>query len=277
MKKILFVISCFFLTISYAQNLAVMTYNLRLDVASDGENAWPNRKEFLVSQIKFYEPDIFGTQEGLPHQIKYINDTLKNYSFIGQGREGNSKGEYSALFYNINKFKLLAHNTFWLSETPEKVSKGWDAAYIRICTYGLFVDMKTDKKFWVFNTHLDNEGEEARNKGLNLILKKIDEVNTQNFPVILTGDFNDSPESKLITNLKNKMTDTREVSKTKPFGSFGTFNGFKFCEPVTRKIDYIFISDTKRLQVLKYGVLTDSKNLKYPSDHFPVYVKLQFQ
>ena len=107
MNKLLFLFFCFVLDNNIWSKLAVMTYNLRLDVSSDGENAWTNRKEFLVSQIKFYEPDIFGTQEGLPHQISYIDDTLKNYSFIGQGREGTIIGEYSAVFYNTDKFKVI--------------------------------------------------------------------------------------------------------------------------------------------------------------------------
>ena len=254
-----------------------MTYNLRLDVASDGENAWPNRKEYLVSLIQFFEPGIFGTQEGLPHQVSYINDQLKDYDIIGKGREGGNKGEYSALFYNSKKYKLLDHNTFWLSTTPEKVSKGWDAAYLRICTYGLFKDKNTQKEFWVFNTHLDNKGEEARNKGMDLILDKIREVNNKHYPVILMGDFNSTPKSKLITSLKTKMIDTRDVSREIPFGSVGTFNGFKFCQPVTSRIDYIFISDGKRIEVTKYAVLSDSKDMKYPSDHFPVFVELLFK
>ncbi|WP_338359583.1 endonuclease/exonuclease/phosphatase family protein [Yeosuana marina] len=277
MKKIVFIMSCLVLTITHGQNLSVMTYNLRLDVASDGDNAWSNRKDFLVSQIQFYEPDMFGTQEGLPNQIQYINDSLKNYSFIGQGRDGDDNGEYSAIFYNTDKFELLEHHTFWLSNTPDKVSKGWDAAYIRICTYGLFKDKTTKKNFWMFNTHLDNQGEEARNNGMALILNKINEVNTKKYPVILTGDFNDTPESKLITSLKKNMIDARDVSKTKPFGSYGTFNGFKYCEPIANKIDYIFISEPQKLKVIKYGVLTDSKDMKFPSDHFPVFVKLQFE
>ena len=276
MTKILFILSCFVLSKTYGQNLSVMTYNLRLDVVSDGENSWTNRKEFLVSQIKFYEPDIFGTQEGLPYQIEYINNSLKSYSFIGQGRDGDNNGEYSAIFYNTDKFELLAKKTFWLSETPKYVSKGWDAAYIRICTYGLFKDKKTKKKFWMFNTHLDNQSEEARNNGMDLILNKIKELNTKNYPLILTGDFNDIPESKLIKSLKKNMIDAREVSQTNPFGSYGTFNGFKFCEPVLNRIDYIFISKPQKFNVLHYSVLTDSKDMKFPSDHFPVLVKLKF-
>ncbi len=202
---------------------------------------------------------------------------MKDYNVVGQGREGGDKGEYSAIFYNAKKYVVLSHNTFWLSETPDEVSKGWDAAYIRICTYGLFKDKRTKKKFWIFNTHLDNKGEEARNKGMNLILEKINQVNIKKYPVILTGDFNDTPDSKLLTNLKTKMVDARDVSQETPFGPFGTFNGFKFCEPVTNRIDYIFISDRDKIKVNKYAVLTDSNNLKYPSDHFPVFAGLQLQ
>jgi endonuclease/exonuclease/phosphatase family metal-dependent hydrolase len=261
-------------TTSY--KLDVMTYNIRLDVASDGENAWASRKDFLSSQVLFYSPDILGIQEARPNQMTDLKDALKDYKAIGIGRDGDNLGEYSAIFYNSKKISVELENTFWLSETPNKVSKGWDAAYPRICTYGLFTDKKTKKKFWVFNTHLDNVGEQARNNGINLVVQKINEVNTKKFPVILTGDFNETPENSLIINLKKKMLDTREVSITDPFGSYGTFNGFLFCEPVINQIDYIFISKSPKISVLKYGVLTDSKNLKYPSDHFPVLVELQF-
>lgn len=275
MKSFFLLLSTFlFAATTYGQDLSVMTYNLRLDVASDGENAWPNRKEFLVSQIKFYEPGIFGTQEGLPHQISYINDQLQNYEVIGEGREGGNKGEYSAIFYNAKEFELLKQGTFWLSETPGKVSKGWDAAYIRICTFGLFKNNKTKKIFWVFNSHLDNKGEDARNKGMGLILNKIEKANSKNYPILLMGDFNSTPESKLITHLKTKMNDASEVSQESPYGPVGTFNGFKFCEPVENRIDYIFLSNDDKINVKKYAVLTDSRDMKYPSDHFPVFAEL---
>ena len=278
MKSFSLLLSIFFFATTYGQDLSVMTYNLRLDVASDGENAWPNRKEFLVSQIKFYEPGILGTQEGLPHQISFINAQLQSYEVFGEGRDGGNKGEYSAIFYNTEKHELINHGTFWLSDTPDKVSKGWDAAYIRICTYGLFKDKKTKRKFWVFNTHLDNKGEEARNKGMALIQNKISEVNkNHDYPVVLMGDFNSAPDSKLITHLKTHMIDTRDVSQESPYGSFGTFNGFNFCEPVTNRIDYIFISDGEKVKVTKYAVLTGSKDMKYPSDHFPVFAELLFK
>lgn len=255
-------------------NLSVMTYNIRLDVASDGENAWPNRKDFLTSQVQFYGPDIMGVQEARPNQMIDLKNVLQNYQTIGTGRDGENKGEFSAIFYNADKFKVENHHTFWLSETPDEISKGWDAAYPRICSYGLFTALKTGQQFWVFNTHLDHKGPQAQLEGIQLILKKIAELNTSNFPVVLMGDFNVEPDSKLILNLKEKMNDAREIAKV-AFGANGTFNGFKFKEPVTRRIDYIMLSKSN-LKVNKYGVLSSAIDLKYPSDHFPVMVYLSF-
>ena len=257
-----------------AQDLKVMTYNIRLDVKSDGENSWSNRKDFFSSQIKFYEPAIFGVQEAMPIQISDLTTSLPEYDHIGIGRDGVGKGEASAIFFDKSRFKVSNEQTFWLSETPDKVSKGWDASYIRICTFGLFQDKQTKQTFWVFNTHLDNNGVAARTNGIELILAKMKKVNKKNYPVILTGDFNSEPDTPLLINLKKVMTDTRDVSEAKPFGPIGSFNGFKFDEPVTRLIDYIFVDNSKRIKVKKYAVLSDSKNLKYPSDHLPVYVEL---
>ena len=261
---------------SNAQELSVMTYNIRLDVASDGENAWPLRKEYFISQIQFYEPDIFGVQEAKPNQVIDISNSLPQYIQVGMGREGQGKGESSNIFYKKDLFRVLGSNTFWLSETPEKISKGWDAAYNRVCTYALVKDKKANRKFWVFNTHLDHVGEEARTKGIELILSKITILNTKNYPVIFMGDFNSEPDSGRITALKKLMYDSRNISETKPFGPSGTFNGFKHDEPVTRLIDYIFISKNDKFKVKKYAILSDSEDLKYPSDHLPVYVKLKY-
>ncbi|WP_369411599.1 endonuclease/exonuclease/phosphatase family protein [Flaviramulus multivorans] len=253
-----------------------MTYNIRLDVASDGENAWTHRKDFLISQVLFFSPDILGVQEARPNQMNDLKTALKNYQFIGTGRDGGNEGEHSSIFYNSYKFKVESANTFWLSETPEKVSKGWDAAYPRICTYGLFTDLKTSMKFWVFNTHLDHVGEQAQLKGIETIQQKIAEVNTKNYPVILMGDFNVEPNSLLIRNLSNSMLNA-EAAANLTFGPNGTFNGFKFTELVTRKIDYIFISKSQNLRINKHAVLSDSNNLKYPSDHFPVYAEFTLE
>lgn len=277
MKKSIFLLLFMLVNIiSNAQPLKVMTYNIRLDVAVDGDNTWTFRKEFLTSQIQFYEPDIFGIQEARPNQVSDIENALLQYSYVGVGRDSEGNGESTNIYYKKDRFILKETNTFWLSETPTEVSKGWDAAYNRVCTYALLNDTEANKYIWVFNTHLDHVGEVARTKGIELILSKIGELNTQNYPVIFMGDFNSEPTTERIIALKNQMHDSRTVSEEKPFGPSGTFNGFIHNEPVTRLIDYIFISKNNKLKVKKYAILSDSKELRYPSDHLPVYIKLNY-
>lgn len=259
---------------SYGQSLKAMTYNIRLDVASDGNNAWPFRKDFFAAQVRFYEPDILGVQEAMPHQVVDLERLLSQYNQVGIGREGEGKGESSNIFYKKDKLKVLETNTFWLSDTPEVISKGWDAACHRVCTYALFQEAKTNQLFWVFNTHLDHIGNQARTKGLELILSKINQLNTLNYPVIFMGDFNSEPQEDRIISLKKVMNDAREVSLEKPFGPVGTFNNFEHDKSVTALIDYIFISKRNDVRVKKYAILSDSKELRYPSDHLPIYIEV---
>jgi endonuclease/exonuclease/phosphatase family metal-dependent hydrolase len=254
-----------------------MTYNIRLDIASDGENDWTHRKDFFNGQIQFYAPDIFGVQEAKPNQVVDIATALPQYDYVGIGRDGIGKGESSNVFYAKEKFKVVESNTFWLSETPDSISIGWDAAYNRVCTYALLKNIKTNKLIWVFNTHLDHVGELAKTKGLELILSRIEKLNNNKYPVVLMGDFNSEPETDRIIGLKNKMNDTKTISKEKPFGPYGTFNNFKNNEATTLLIDYIFLSKKKGITVNKYAVLSDSKELKYPSDHFPVFVEINYK
>jgi endonuclease/exonuclease/phosphatase family metal-dependent hydrolase len=261
--------------LSYSQNLKLMSYNIRLDVASDGQNAWPVRKDFFASQIQFYEPDIMGVQEAIPNQVLDLEQMLPHYNQVGIGREGVGKGESSNIFYKKEKLKVITTNTFWLSETPDAISKGWDAACHRVCTFALFQDITSKRKFWIFNTHLDHIGEQARANGIKLILSKIEQYNTDQYPVVFMGDFNLEPNDKSIVALKIQMNDASEISLQKPFGPNGTFNNFEFDKPVSKRIDYIFISKEAKLEVKKYAVLSDSKDLRYPSDHFPVYVEIK--
>lgn len=273
MKPILIIVLLFSLNLQ-SQNLKIMTYNLRLDTQSDGENKWDLRKDFLAQQIQFYNPDFFGTQEGKINQLQYLKQSLPEFDYLGRGRDDSEhQGEFSAIFYNKNKFNLIEHSTFWLSETPDKVSKGWDAALERICSYGLFEDFKTKKKFYVFNTHFDHIGEQARANSAQLIIEKINAINTKKYPIILTGDFNSEPNTKTYLYLTSQLNDARNVSKNKPFGPEGTFNNFEFNKPVTKLIDFIFTSKNN-IEVLKFAVLSDSKNCKYPSDHLPVYAEI---
>ncbi|PHS54752.1 MAG: endonuclease/exonuclease/phosphatase [Lutibacter sp.] len=270
---VLFIISCS----SEKEIYQIMTYNIRYDNPNDGENQWLNRKEYLCDQIIYNEVDILGIQEGLHHQVTYIDSILSNFGYVGVGRDdAREKGEYSAIFYNSNKFKVIESNTFWLSETPNEISVGWDASMERICTYALFENKVSKEQFWVFNTHFDHIGNIARIESSRLIYNRIKEINQKNLPVILMGDFNLKPESKPIKYLSHVLSDSKEVSLEKPFGPAGTFNGFKFKEPVKDRIDYIFINKEK-VQVNKYAILSDSKDCKYPSDHLPVLVEVQFK
>jgi len=266
----------FMITNTDAQHLTVISYNIRLDVASDSMNRWDMRKDFLIGQLNFHEPDVFGIQEGLLHQLQEIQKGMPGYNYIGKGRDdGLKQGEFSAVFYNTEKLDLVEENTFWLSETPEQPSKGWDAAIKRVCTYGLFKTKNTGQHFWVFNTHFDHRGEEARKESIFLIIEKMRQINKQNLPVILTGDLNLEPHHPSILLLASTMQDAHTVAGEQAFGPSGTYNGFVHSKPATRRIDYIFLSQTG-FQLLKYGILSDAIDLRYPSDHFPVLAKLSF-
>lgn len=259
---------------AFGQDLKVMTYNIRLDLHSDGVNAWDNRKDDLISQIAFYEPDIFGVQEARPNQVQDLAKGLPEYGHVGVGRAENNTDEASNIYYKKDRFTVKQSGTFWLSETPGRVSKGWGAAYNRICTYALLLDKKNKKQFWYFNTHLDNISEMARAKGVELILAKMKSLNQQKLPVIFSGDLNSEPSDPVIAFIKTRMVDTREISVHPPFGPTGTFNNFKHDMPVKLLIDYIFISKNSSFVVKKYAILSDSKDLRYPSDHLPVFVEL---
>ena len=273
MKKSIITVFIILISISaYSQQLKLMTYNIRYENETDGADSWSKRKDLLAGELKFYEPDIFGVQEAVNNQMEFIKFHLSGYDYLGVGRDnGKTKGEYSAIFYKKEKFKVLDSDTFWLSKTPKKPSKDWDAAYPRICTYALFQDKDTKQRFWVFNTHFDHIGDVAREESAKLIISKIQELNKKNYPVFLSGDFNLEPNSDPIQYISKYMKQSKQVSEKVSFGPDGTFNNFDFNKPVTRRIDYIFVSETG-ISVLKYAVLSDNKNLHYPSDHLPVFI-----
>ena len=259
---------------SYAQKetpINIGSYNIRYANKGDGLNAWTNRKENVKALIKFHDFEIFGVQEALIAQLKDIAE-LPEYAFYGKGRDdGIEGGEHSAIFYKKSRFKLLKSGDFWLSETPDKPGKGWDATCCnRICSWGRFQDLITKKEFYFFNVHFDHQGVEARRQSGLLMVKKIKEI-AGNSTTILTGDFNSTPETEQIKHIQTLLSDSHEVTKQAPYGPEGTFNSFKFDAPMDKRIDYIFV--TKNVDVLKYGVLTDAKEQRYPSDHQPVLIK----
>lgn len=259
----------------FGQSFTAMTYNIRLDIPQDGDTNWANRKNNMFALLDFYQPDIFGIQEGLPHQVENLKNALPAYSVLGEGRDGKNTGEHSSIFYNTNRFEALEHGTFWLSETPNLVSKGWDAALNRICTYALFFDKKSQKKFWVFNTHFDHVGTLAREKSAVLIHETIQKYNTMQYPVIVMGDFNLEPDSSPIAFLNTQYWNTKKHSNVL-FNPGGTFNAFDFTLKKFKEIDYIFISKSG-FKVSKYAVLNNHFSGIYPSDHFPVLVELEWK
>jgi len=278
MKKLLFVIAILFSfnCLMFGQVVKLMTYNLRYDNPDDGDNIWAKRRDFLLSQISYNEPDIFGTQEGLDNQVKWIGESLGHYGHVGVGRDdGKTQGEYSAIFYNENKFKVIKSNTFWLSETIDKPSKGWDAACLRICTYALFQNKKNGQKFWVFNTHFDHIGKVAREKSAGLILSQMHMVNDKNYPCILMGDFNLSPDTEPILRIKKELNDSKEICTSKPFGPEKTYAGFDVCKQSEERIDYIFTS-RNNITVSKYATMANVFNMHYASDHYPVFADISF-
>jgi endonuclease/exonuclease/phosphatase family metal-dependent hydrolase len=257
-----------------ANYINVMSYNIRYNNTQDGENAWPNRKDNVKALIKFHDADILCVQEALALQVDQLIENT-NYERVGVGRtDGKREGEFSAIYFDKTRFSKKDGGTFWLSETPDKPSKGWDAAILRVCTWVKLHDKWNKKDFIVFNTHYDHVGVQARIESAKLIKKKIMEI-APALPVILTGDLNVTPETEAVATIKTFLTDTKEATIEPAYGPEGTFNSFKFNAPLKERIDYIFIN--KGFNVQKFGVLTDSKGLKYPSDHLPILARLFFK
>lgn len=261
--------------LGFSQDLKVMSFNIRLNVDSDKENSWTNRKQDVADLLSYYHPDYFGVQEALPGQMKDLKSGLKNYDYIGVGRDdGKEKGEFSAIFYDTERLQAIKSGTFWLSETPEKPSRGWDAALNRICTYAVFKDNKSKKEFMALNLHFDHIGNIARVKSSELILKKIKEINPENLPVTVSGDFNLTEDSEPIKIMSKSLQDTFYHSETKHYGPKGTFTGFNINEVPKDRIDYIFV---KGFRTRSQRHINDRReNLLYPSDHFPVLAELSF-
>lgn len=253
--------------------LNLITYNIRLNTQADGENAWPNRKNNVKALVKFHDADILCVQEALPLQVDELLEGT-DFAIEGVGREdGKRKGEHSAIYYNKNRFVKKDGGTFWLSDQPDRPSKGWDAALNRVCTWLRLYDKMNRKEFMVFNTHYDHVGVQARIESAKLIKQKIQEI-APKLPVVFTGDLNVTPETEAIATIKSFLQDSKEISEEAPYGPNGTFSGFSIKNPIRGRIDYVFVN--KGFKVKKYGVLTDSKDLHYYSDHLPVMVRLSF-
>lgn len=255
-----------------AEPLRVASFNLRLNIASDGPNAWPQRKEQVLALIRYHDWDLFGTQEGLPEQIADL-EQLAGFARIGVGRDdGAGRGEHAAIFVRKARFEILRSGTFWLSETPERPSKGWDARCCnRIVTWAELRDRQSASpgSFFLFNTHFDHEGQVARRESARLLLARWKAL-AGDAPTLVIGDFNSAPDSEPVRLLRAALQDARATSQAPPYGPAGTFQGFRIDAALGEqdRIDHIF--HTAGIQVLKWAALTDSYQGRFPSDHLPI-------
>lgn len=272
--------ACFFLIFMVsgiiAQSFTVATYNIRFDNPNDSLDLWKTRSSALTELIQFNNFDIFGTQEGLKNQLIDIKTMLPQYDYIGVGRtNGKEDGEYAAIFYKPNQFKLVQQGNFWLSTVTDRPNVGWDAAYPRICTWGKFTEKASGLTFFVFNVHFDHRGVQARQESAKLILTKVKEI-AGKAPAILTGDFNvdETNESYLLLKNSELFKDAFEIAEVK-LAPNGTFNEFNVNIKPVGRIDHIFL--TKEFEVQRFGILTNTYNGRYPSDHFPVMIKIKYK
>lgn len=256
-----------------AATLNLATYNVRLDKAEDGVNAWPHRKALVMELVRYHEFDVFGTQEALPGQVDELAG-MQEYAHVGVGRDdGKRAGEHAAIFFRRARFELLRNGDFWLSQTPDRPSMGWDARCCkRIVSWAELRDRQSGIRFFFFSAHFDHEGVVARRESAKLLLAKVREI-AGDAPVVCAGDFNSTPDTEQIAIMRSGLQDAYLVSATPPYGPVGTFNGFKIDAPLKNRIDYLFVSP--QVKILKYAALTDSRYGLFPSDHLPVLVRAQ--
>lgn len=256
-----------------ADSIKVMSYNIRYGTADDGEYSWPFRCEAAAAMILDQRPAVFGVQEALPLQLAFLQENCPMYKWVGVGREdGVSEGEHMSVFYDTSRVALQDWGTYWLSETPDEPSLGWDAACRRTATWVLLTDLDAGKSFYFVNTHLDHVGVEARRKGLLLLVERISAMNPEKHPMILCGDFNIYPDNPGLDELRSLMTDAREAAIDTDRGitwhdwgkavgegpiDFIWYDGFAGCEAFSR-------------------VTQSYLGCPYVSDHYPVTAVLKY-
>lgn len=256
--------------------LRVMTFNIRYDTPNDGPNAWPHRRDWVASLIRFHEADAVGVQEALVHMLRELDARLPGFARVGVGRaDGREEGEFSAILYRTDRLELLDSGTFWLSPTPEAPgSKGWDTAIERVATWARFRDRATGCELVHLNTHFDHVGEQARQESARLVRRRLATL-ANGLPVIVTGDLNANPASvpyriftrDAIADAFPPLRDAFAVSRTGHYGPTSTWTAFRAIAP-GRRIDYVLVSDD--VAVLTHGILPDSWDGRFPSDHLPV-------
>jgi len=264
--------------------LRIISFNIRCNRAADGENAWPYRKERVVSLLQLYGPDLIGLQEVVQDQLDYLTTTLPDYNWIGVGREdGKSTGEYVPIFYRRTKLEIVDSGVLWLSETPDVVgSTGWDASYPRTATWARFVHKESSATLFFLNTHFDHRGTLARVESAHL-LRRFLKSQALDRPVIVAGDFNCTATSPTYAALTTDsaegsaadapiLLDAMFQSRTPHHGPSATFTT-RFADPLDEKIDYAFC--LPGTSIARHAILADHWDGTYPSDHLPVLVDVE--
>lgn len=247
-----------FAVVAMAQELNVGSVNIRYGAKGDYKrhNGWKERCDYMCGVLNHERFDVFGAQEVLKVQLDDMLQRMPEYDYVGVARDdGKAKGEFSPIFYNKSRVKLIKSGTFWLSDTPDVVSKGWDGLCRRVCTWALFQDKLTKTKFYHFNTHLDHRGKVAQMEGANLILATIKSMCPKGAKVIVTGDFNviQGSDAYNVFAKSGELKDCYDATKYR-FAPTGTFNGFNPGRYTSHRIDHIFV--TNSIKVSRYGVLT---------------------
>ena len=275
MTKLLLLFFTFCSLVLQAQELTVMTYNIRYHNHGDGVNGWHHRKQKVATLILKSHPDVLAVQEALFCQMKDLTKILKEYAYVGVGREdGKEKGEYAAIFYKKSKLRVAKSGSFWLSETPNiPGSRGWDAVCTRMATWAQLEDVTTQQKFLVATSHLDHIGQQARLNSIKQLKQWIATHNDSPLPTILCGDFNfhptEEPYQEFFTNNTNWI-DARPATITQ-----GTYCGFEVGKMPCEIIDYVWY--TREWLVNSFDVIEDNDGKYYPSDHLPVRVTMSIR
>jgi endonuclease/exonuclease/phosphatase family metal-dependent hydrolase len=254
--------------------LTVMSFNIRYGTANDGENRWTARRDLLFDVLREQDADLVGLQEALAFQIDEILAAVPAYAVLGVGRDdGARRGEYAAILFRRERLHVAGSGTFWFSDTPEVVgSTSWGNRITRICTWARLVD-RDGRAFWVYNVHLDHESQPSRERSVALLRQRIDARSVPSEPVIVTGDFNVGEANEALRALTDgaAFVDTFRVAHPDAT-EVGTFTGFRSGRIEGEKIDYIFAQPGT--EVLSASIVRNSRDGRYPSDHFPVVARL---
>ena len=259
--------------------LSVMSFNIRYGTANDGEDRWALRRTFLFDVVREANADLIGLQEALDAQLQELLEALPQYGAVGVGRDdGRTRGEYAAILYRRDRFRVSDAGTFWFSDTPEVVaSRSWGNTITRICTWARLID-RDGRAFWHFNVHLDHQSQPSRERSAALLADRIRARRVTTEPAIATGDFNAGETNPAVTTL----TAPRDGGPPLLVDAFrvrhpdertaGTFTAFKFGETGGDKIDYVLVPPGT--EVLDAAIVRTSRANRYPSDHFPVTARI---